>query len=77
VTRSSDGTWVGSFVLDDLGDATRLLIRNRIAMRDPSLGDRLGMAVMESGSLVMERNMLLGVEVRAERLAREGDATTS
>ena len=63
------GTWVWAFVLDDLGGATRLLSRNRIAMVDPSLGDRIGMAVMEPGSLVMERKMLHGVERRAERLA--------
>ncbi len=41
----------------------------RIAMRNPSLGDRIGMAVMEPGSLVMERKMLIGIKQRAERLA--------
>ena len=39
-------------------------------MPDPSLGDRIGMAVMEPGSLVMERKMLRGIKERAERLAR-------
>ena len=68
VTRSEDGTWVWAFVLEDLGGRTRLLSRNRIAMRDPSLGDRIGMAVMEPGSLVMERKMLHGIKERAERL---------
>ena len=67
VTRSEDGTWVWAFVLEDLGGRTRLLSRNRIAMPDPSLGDRIGMAVMEPGSLVMERKMLLGIKQRAER----------
>ena len=71
VTRSEDHTWVWAFVLDDHGGATRLLSRNRIAMPDASLGDRLGMAVMEPGSLVMERKMLLGIKERAERLAAE------
>ncbi|HWO79883.1 hypothetical protein [Gaiella sp.] len=68
VTRSEDGTWVWAFVLEDLGGRTRLLSRNRIAMPDPSLGDRIGMAVMEPGSLVMERKMLHGIKERAERL---------
>jgi hypothetical protein len=68
VTRAEDGTWVWAFVLEDLGGRTRLLSRNRIAMPDPSLGDRIGMAVMEPGSLVMERKMLHGIKERAERL---------
>jgi hypothetical protein len=71
VMRSEDGTWVWTFVLDDLGGRTRLLSRNRIAMPDPSLGDRIGMAVMEPGSLVMERRMLHGIKERAERLAAD------
>ncbi len=69
VTRSADGTWVWSFVLDGADGTTRLISRNRIAMHEPSFGDRLGMAVMEPGSLVMERKMLLGIRERAERLA--------
>jgi len=69
VTRSEDGTWVWAFVLDEQDSRTRFLSRNRIAMRNPSLGDRLGMAVMEPGSLVMERKMLLGIKQRAEALA--------
>jgi len=68
---SEDGTWVWSFVLEEHDGRTRLLSRNRIALREPSLGDRLGMAVMEPGSLVMERKMLLGIKERAERLAAE------
>lgn len=71
VTRSDDGDWVWAFVLDDAAGGTRLLSRNRIALREPSLGDRLGMAVMEPGSLVMERRMLLGIKQRAERLAHD------
>jgi hypothetical protein len=71
VTRSGDGDWVWTFVLGDADGGTRLVSRNRIAMREPSLGDRLGMAVMEPGSLVMERKMLLGIKERAERLAHE------
>lgn len=69
VTRSEDGAWVWAFVLADPGGRTRLMSRNRIAMPDPSLGDRIGMAVVEPGSLVMERKMLRGINERAERLA--------
>jgi hypothetical protein len=71
VSRSEDGRWVWAFALEDLGGRTRLLSRNRIAMSEPSLGDRIGMAVMEPGSLVMERKMLCGIKQRAERLASE------
>ena len=47
---------------------TRLISRNRIATRGASLGGKLGMLVMEPGSLVMERKMLLGIKQRAEAL---------
>lgn len=71
VTRSQNGNWVWSFVLEERDGATRLISRNRIATPEPSLSDRLGMAVMEPGSLVMERKMLHGIKERAERLAAE------
>jgi len=71
VTRSEDSTWIWAFVLEERDGTTRLLSRNRIAMREPSLGDRIGMAMMEPGSLVMERKMLLGIKERAERLAAQ------
>ena len=51
--------------------STRLISRNRIAMKGASAGQRLGMLVMEPGSLVMERKMLLGIKERAERLEAE------
>jgi hypothetical protein len=35
--------------------AARLISRNRIAMKGAAAGQRLGMLVMEPGSLVMER----------------------
>jgi hypothetical protein len=59
------------FVLEEQDGGTRLLSRNRISLRGSSLGRRLGMLVIEPGSLVMERKMLLGIKERAERLARE------
>ncbi len=71
VMRSEDGDWIWGFVLAEANGGTRLVSRNRIALREPSLGDRLGLAVMEPGSLVMERRMLLGIKERAERLAHE------
>ena len=49
---------------------TRLLSRNRIATPHASALTRLvGLLVMEPGSLVMERKMLLGIKERAQRLA--------
>jgi len=68
-SRSEDGNWVWTFVLVEEEGATRLLSRNRIAMPGASLAGRLGMLVLEPGSLVMERKMLLGIKERAERLA--------
>ena len=67
VLRSEDGRWVWAFVIDKNGDSTRLLSRNRIATPDASWPVRLfNQAVMEPGSLVMERKMLLGIKQRAE-----------
>jgi hypothetical protein len=36
-------------------------------MNGPSAGQRLGMLMMEPGSLVMERKMLRGIKEHAER----------
>ena len=68
--RSEDGRWVWTFVLGDRNGGTRLISRNRIKSHGSSLALRLGMIVMEPGSLVMERKMLLGIKERAEGLAR-------
>lgn len=70
VFRSDDGNWVWAFSLmpDDTG--TRLISRNRIATGDASrLAQMVNTYVMEPGSLIMERKMLLGIKDRAERLA--------
>jgi hypothetical protein len=40
-------------------------------MKRAAAGQRLGMLVMEPGSLVMERKMLPGIKERAERLHGE------
>jgi hypothetical protein len=71
VLRSDDGNWVWAFLLipDDAG--TRLISRNRIATPGASWPSRVFYRyVMEPGSLIMERKMLLGIKERAERLAR-------
>ena len=74
-TRSEDGNWVWSFVLDEQDGRTRLISRNRFRL--PSLTAKIGMVPMEPASLVMERKMLRGIKQRAERLAaeREGGDT--
>jgi hypothetical protein len=69
--RSEAGDWVWTFVLVREDGSTRLISRNRIAMRGSAAGQRLGMLVMEPGSLVMERKMLLGIKQRAERSLRQ------
>jgi len=78
VVRSEDGNWVWAFCLYPYGEVTRLISRNRIAAPGASLFRRaFNLVVMEPGSLIMERKMLLGIKERAERLARAGgiDAT--
>lgn len=64
--RSEAGDWVWTFVLVPENGSTRLISRNRIAMKGAAAGQRLGMLAMEPGSLVMERRMLLGIKQRAE-----------
>jgi hypothetical protein len=68
-TQSADGNWVWTFVLEEREGRTRLISRNRFRL--PKLKDKLGMIPMEPGSLVMERKMLLGIKLRAERLCAE------
>jgi hypothetical protein len=68
-TRSEDGNWVWTFVLDEQDGTTRLISRNRFRLR--TLTAKIGMVPMEPASLVMERKMLRGIKRRAERLATE------
>jgi len=68
VVRSDDGNWVWSFVLRERGDGTQLISRNRIRLADMPTHKRYAyLGVMEPGSLLMERKMLLGIKSRAER----------
>jgi hypothetical protein len=69
--RSEAGDWVWTFALAPTDGATRLISRNRIAMKGAAAGQWLGMLVMEPGSLIMERKMLMGIKERAERHASE------
>jgi hypothetical protein len=70
VLRSDDGNWVWAFVLHPGGEMTRLISRNRIATPGATWPARtVTRYLMEPGSLVMERKMLLGIRARAEHLA--------
>jgi hypothetical protein len=68
VFRSDDGNWVWAFVLQPSRGSTRLLSRNRIAIPGTSITTRCFYRyLMEPGSLIMERKMLLGIKERAQR----------
>lgn len=78
VMRSDDGAWVWAFGLYPEarsapdGSLTRLVSRNRIRDRRTGMAtSALNLYVMEPGSLIMERRMLLGIKQRAERLAAQ------
>jgi hypothetical protein len=74
VLRSDDGNWVWAFSLAPEEAGTRLISRNRIATPGAPLSVRLlNLLVMEPGSLIMERKMLLGIKRRAEDLARQAE----
>ena len=72
--RSEDGNWVWTFVIESGEGPTRLISRNRFRL--PTLAARLGMAVMEPASLVMESKMLRGIKVRSESLDRQRSAAS-
>ncbi|MFD0000438.1 SRPBCC family protein [Nocardia sp. NPDC127526] len=65
---SEDHHWVWAFGLYPAAEGTRLVSRNRITVPGNGPVRRLAWSlVMEPGSLVMERKMLLGIKERAER----------
>src|ERR1700751_1792279 len=70
VVRSSNHAWVWSFELRPAGGHTRLISRNRLDTSARALREKLADPVIEPGSWVMERRMLLTIKQRAERLAR-------
>ncbi|MFX0577888.1 SRPBCC family protein [Nocardia nepalensis] len=68
VFASEDGHWVWAFGLYPSDEGTRLVSRNRIALPDATVPMRVfNRLIMEPGSWVMERKMLLGIKQRAER----------
>jgi hypothetical protein len=68
--RYADLNWVWIFALAPEGGSTRLISRNRIATSSLAPVSRLFyMMMMEPGSLIMERKMLLGIKQRAEHYA--------
>ncbi len=69
--RFADGNWVWIFALFAEDGRTRLISRNRITAPGAPPVRLFNMLVMEPGSLIMERKMLLGIKQRAEELARE------
>ena len=75
--RSDDGNWVWQFALQPVGDQTRLISRNRIAPGASPLARAVTTYVMEPGSLIMERKMLLGIKRRAEHLTATGTSAAS
>jgi hypothetical protein len=78
VLRSEDGNWVWAFCLYPYDDVTRLVSRNRIATPGASPFARaFNLLVMEPGSLVMERKMLLGIKERAQLLAHADRGKTA
>jgi hypothetical protein len=70
IVRSSNHAWVWSFELRPAGEHTRLISRNRFDLSAVPVKDKLAYPVIEPGSWVMERKMLLTIKQRAERLAR-------
>jgi len=70
VMRSDDGNWIWAFSLVPQGPASRLISRNRISTPGASgVSKAATKYLMEPGSLIMERKMLLGIKQRSERLA--------
>ncbi|HEX9065960.1 MAG TPA: hypothetical protein VF843_12705 [Streptosporangiaceae bacterium] len=77
VVRVADGNWVWIFALLQGSGGTRLVSRNLISLPGTSAPARAAYTLlMEPGSLIMERKMLLGIKERAERLARDRASLT-
>ena len=69
VIRSSNHAWVWSFELRPVNGRTRLISRNRFDTAVLPMRDKLAYPIIEPGSWVMERKMLLTIKQRAEQLA--------
>ena len=68
VIRSSNHAWVWSFELRPVNGRTRLISRNRFDTAALPMRDKLAYPIIEPGSWVMERKMLLTIKQRAEQL---------
>jgi hypothetical protein len=60
------GGW-GAFVLEPVGDSTRLIVRSRGANEPNVALAPFGLLVFEPAHFIMQRRMLLGIRERAER----------
>ena len=69
VIRSSNHAWVWSFELRPVNGHTRLISWNRFDTAALPMRDKLAYPIIEPGSWVMERKMLLTIKQRAEQLA--------
>ncbi len=72
VVRSSNGAWLWAFELRAGNGRTRLISRNSFDTSKLQLKDWVAYPVIEPGSWVMERKMLLTIKQKAEGLARAG-----
>lgn len=72
VSRSSNGAWLWAFELRPTDGHTRLISRNSFDTSRLRLQDWLAYPIIEPGSWVMERKMLLTIKQRAEALADQG-----
>jgi hypothetical protein len=70
VVRSSNGAWLWAFELRAVGDHTRLISRNSFDTSRLTRQDWLVYPIIEPGSWVMERKMLLTIKQHAEDLTR-------
>jgi hypothetical protein len=69
VVRSSNRAWLWAFELRPRDGQTRLISRNSFDTAALRAKDWLAYPIIEPGSWVMERKMLLTIKERAERLA--------
>lgn len=70
VVRSSNGAWLWAFELRPTDGHTRLISRNSFDTSKLRQQDWLAYPIIEPGSWVMERKMLLTIKQRAETLAQ-------
>lgn len=77
VFADEERAWVWALCLYPTGDHTRLVSRNRIVLTGrTSLQRVLFACVVEPGSWVMERKMLLGIKERVQHQALPDDTST-